>query len=928
MMLSGLVFASPWLLLALAGLPIIWWLLRVTPPAPRRQAFPAVRLLLGLTATEETPARTPWWLMALRLAAAACVILALAGPVLDAARGGVAASDGPMLLVIDNGWASATDWPARQRAAEAALDRAERDGRSAALLATAPAEDGSAPAIGPVMPAADLRVRLAAMRPLPWPVDRATAATALSRWKHAGTQAVYIADGLTDGTAWADFARALTEAEGAGGTLTRVADPLPPARLMLTPVAEADRLVARVAQTPRPQPTTFGVLARTGDDRTIARADATVPAGATTGEATIVLPPELRNQLARLVVEGQPTTGGTALLDERWRRRPVGLLAGGSKGTSADAPLTGSLFYVRRALSPYAEVREGDAAELLARPLSVLVVADRPFDNAAERDAITRWVQAGGLLVRFAGPNLADAASAGATVDTLLPERLLIGDRQLGGAMSWSQPAALASFPRGSPFAGLTVPSDVKISQQVLAEPSAELPRNTWASLTDGTPLVTSAARGAGRVVLVHVTANADWSNLPLSGLFVDMLRRMVMLSVGVTSGGDDRVLAPASLLDAYGQPAASPPAARGLAANRFASTVPSPEHPPGLYGPESDRRALDLGAATPPPVAAPPIAGAAEASLATAAPARALGPWLMTAAIAALIFDLLLSMLLRGLLPSRRAAARGATAALLALMLAAAATPLPAHATTDDRGDRAEQAALKTRLAYVVTGDPTTDEMSRAGLAGLTDSVDRRTAAVLTAPDGVTPGQDDLSVYPLLYWPIVANAAPLGTAGIDAMNAYMAHGGIVLIDTQGGAEGADGSGAGFAPEADQLLRNQTAGLLIPPLVPLTTDHVLARSFYLLQDYPGRFDGATVWVQRDQDRANDSVSPLILGQNNWAAAWATDANGNTMYATIPGGARQRVLAYRFGINLVMYALTGNYKGDQVHVPAILERLGQ
>jgi hypothetical protein len=403
------------------------------------------------------------------------------------------------------------------------------------------------------------------------------------------------------------------------------------------------------------------------------------------------------------------------------------------------------------------------------------------------------------------------------------------------------------------------------------------------------------------------------------------MLRRMVMLSVGVTSGGDDRTLPPASMLDAYGQPTTSPPAARGLAANRFASTVPSPEHPPGLYGPESDRRALDLGAATAPPVAAPPITGATEASLTAVAPARALGPWLMTAAIVALIVDLLLSMLLRGLLP-QRAAARGATAALLALMLAAAAAPTPAHAV--ENGDRVEQAALKTRLAYIVTGDPTIDEMSRAGLAGLTDNVDRRTAAVLTAPDAVTPGQDDLSVYPLLYWPIVPGAAPLGTAGIDALNSYMAHGGIILIDTQGGAEGADGSGAGFAPEADQLLRSQTSGLLIPPLMPLTTDHVLARSFYLLQDYPGRFDGATVWVQRDQDRANDSVSPVILGQNSWAAAWATDASGNTLYATIPGGARQRVLAYRFGINLVMYALTGNYKGDQVHVPAILERLGQ
>ena len=114
----------------------------------------------------------------------------------------------------------------------------------------------------------------------------------------------------------------------------------------------------------------------------------------------------------------------------------------------------------------------------------------------------------------------------------------------------------------------------------------------------------------------------------------------------------------------------------------------------------------------------------------------------------------------------------------------------------------------------------------------------------------------------------------------------------------------------------------------MPPLAPLTSAHVLARAFYLLQDFPGRYDGDTVWVQRDQDRTNDSVSPIIIGSHDWAAAWAIDPQGRNPYATIPGGDRQRTLAYRFGVNLVMYALTGNYKGDQVHVPAILERLGQ
>jgi len=154
-------------------------------------------------------------------------------------------------------------------------------------------------------------------------------------------------------------------------------------------------------------------------------------------------------------------------------------------------------------------------------------------------------------------------------------------------------------------------------------------------------------------------------------------------------------------------------------------------------------------------------------------------------------------------------------------------------------------------------------------------------------------------------------------------LNDYMSRGGIIVIDTRDA-----GSGAGFAPGTEEALRRIARSLVVPPLAPLTGEHVLSRSFYLLSDFPGRFTGDTVWVQRDQDRTNDSVSPVIIGGNDWAAAWAMSADGNNPYAVVPGGQRQRILAYRFGVNLVMYALTGNYKGDQVHVPAILQRLGQ
>ena len=889
-----MIFAAPWVLLALAALPLLWWLLRVTPPAPRREVFPAVRLLLGLKAVAETPARTPWWLLALRMLAAGLIILGLARPVLDA--GDRLAGQGPLLLVVDDGWASAADWPRRMAAADAVLDRADRAGRKVALLATAPADTDAAPTATVAMPAGELRARLAALRPKPWPVDRPAAARALRAWGQGGSVA-YLADGLTDGEGWEDFASAL----GGIGPVTELRDPIAPARLLLPPQAGTEAIGVRVAAVPRPRPTELAVLAQTGDGSTLARLPLTIAAGAASGEASLKVPLEIRNRLAGLTLEGVASAGAVVLLDERWRRRPVGILAGDATG--ADTPLLGQAFYLRRALSPYTEVREGALDTLLGRDLSVLVLADHVVADGPERERLAAWVEKGGLLVRFAGPQTA------AHPDSLLPVRLLAGDRQLGGALSWSKPAGLAPFPPGSPFAGLAVPADVRVTRQVLAEPDARLAEDSWARLADGTPLVTAAARGAGRIVLFHVTANADWSDLPLSGLFVEMLRRLVALSAGVASPAPGAApLAPASTLDGFGQMVAPPSTAAALPANAVATTPVSPRHPPGLYGPENGRRALNLSAHVPLPAAAPALPGARVEPIAGRAPERAIGPWLIALALALLAFDLLISLRLRGLL-------RPAVAALL--LAAALAAPVQAQ-------DASEQnPALITRLAYIVTGDAQLDGISRMGLAGLSDYVNARTAATLGAPAPVEPGHDDLSFYPLIYWPISADAAAPSGQAISALNDYMSHGGIILIDTRGG-----GSGEGMAPGAAVALEQFGKGLAVPPLAPLTSAHVLARAFYLLQDFPGRYDGDTVWVQRDQDRSNDSVSPVIVGSHDWAAAWAVDAQGRNPYATLPGGARQRTLAYRFGVNLVMYALTGNYKGDQVHVPSLLERLGQ
>jgi hypothetical protein len=246
--LGPVAFLAPWLLIALPALPVLWWLLRVTPPAPKRQAFPAVRLLRDLPAPEETPARTPPWLLLLRLAVAALVILGLARPVWGPAAGG--GGTGPLLVVMDDGWAAAADWPDRVAAAEAAVEAAARDRRRVALLTTAPPLQPEAPWITALMPAEELRSRLAALRPKPWAPDRAGALTALEAWAaqnglgaNGSLASLYVSDGVEHAAEEAGATAPLLARLAAAGPLTlrrgpRSGRPRPCCR---PAAAEADR---------------------------------------------------------------------------------------------------------------------------------------------------------------------------------------------------------------------------------------------------------------------------------------------------------------------------------------------------------------------------------------------------------------------------------------------------------------------------------------------------------------------------------------------------------------------------------------------------------------------------------------------------------------------------------------------------------------
>lgn len=925
LVLGPIGFTLPWLLLGLLTLPLLWFLLRVVPPAPVRRRFPGVSLLLGLRDDDVQSDRTPWWLLLLRLMAVAALIIGFAGPVLNPQVN--TPSDDPLLIVMDGGWGDASGWNPRQERIEALLEDAGRAGRTVAMVQLT-----DLPAEGLSFQSADVwRSRLLALTPAPWRPDMAAAQAWFEALPAQPLDVVWMSDGIA-----AEGRSSLLETLEANGTV-RVFETTT-ATYALRPATYADGEITLTALRNRIDlPAEASVQAIGLDPSATERVLAEVPvvfdADAAEASVALSLPPELRNRVSRFELADQRSAAAISLTDDGLKRREVALMAG--RDDREGLELLSPLHFLNQALAPTADLLDGALSDMLLANPDVIVMADVATLSEAESSAVVDWVQEGGLLVRFAGPRLAASDVSRDDEDPLLPVRLRVGGRTVGGAMSWGAPKSLRAFSETSPFFGLSIPPDVEVSAQVLAQPDPVLAERAIASLEDGTPMVTRKTLGAGQVVLFHVTANAEWSTLPLSGLFVQMLERLAVSTRPARPTAEDlagTVWTAERILNGFG---GFEDAARmaGIDGGDLAEGQISATMPPGLYSSEGRAVAVNvMGAESEIQPAKWPARIVVE-GLNVAQELSLKGP-LLLAALMLLLIDVLASLLVSGRL-------RGPRGGVVASILLAICLTGPNLAEAQEDDPALEALALLATsdvvLAYVQTGDADLDRVAEAGLRGLSDTLYLRTAIEPAEPLAVNLETDELSFFPFLYWPVSADQPLPSQEAYVKLNRYLRSGGMILFDTRDADVAVYGRQTPEGRRLEQLARD----LDIPPLELVPSDHVLTRTFYLLQEFPGRYAGRDVWVEAAPPDAeqvegmpfrnlNDGVTPVVVGGNDWASAWAVDRSGNRMFRIGRGytGELQREIALRFGVNLIMHVLTGNYKSDQVHVPALLDRLGQ
>lgn len=581
---------TPWMLLAIPATLALWWVMKSIPQERLKQIFPGIQLLAKVKHEEPSPTKMPWWQYVPITLASLAAVGALTKPEYNPQT--PLQGSGPVIMVVDNGWSPARGWSARIAQAENLITRADRAGRSILIVPTAAPEDGSPLAsIGPV-PAAEALSIIKDMKPQPWPTSRADALETIKKIdSNQKTSVFWLSDGLGDQSV-GPLAQKLQEL----GNVTVIEDDasINP-RLIDVPSGAAEKLTVAVRRvlTDKEEKIVLTVADKKGNG--LGSAEAHFPAGAAKAEAVFELPNHVANDIDHIVIPDDNTAGARVLLDESFRRRPVGIIQTGTDSLASEAR------YPLQALAPYAELHQGNIDDLLKHKLAVMIMTDAASTAPGLNKKVEKWVsEEGGTLLRFAGPNLAQQESN--KDDPLLPLKLVRGSRTLDGGASGNGPARIAPFPASSPFAGLTPPADVTIREEVLPQPGTDTAGNTWARLDNGTPLVTAKKHGKGQIVLVHTSADPAWSSLAYSQSFIEMLRAVVTSSQGVSQKleNGDVSLPPVRVMDGEGRLTAPTAAVRPLTPEAIKKNEVGPRNPPGFYGNESLQQAHNLAAAVP----------------------------------------------------------------------------------------------------------------------------------------------------------------------------------------------------------------------------------------------------------------------------------------------------------------------------------------
>lgn len=906
-------FTNPLALIGLLSLPAVWFVIKLTPPRARTISFSSLFIIEKLKSSKKSSQKTPIWLLLLRMLIILILVLTLSDPYINLSK--TFKSNSNTIIIVDDGWSSASNWGSYQKNAKNIIKEIKNNNKGVYIISST-LVNKKQPNLS-LMSYKEANVFIDNLQPNPWQIDRAELIKAINKKNlNENLNVFWIRSNLNK-------SKVLTEEYFYNFLIKKyknieIISPENNIKIINKPTLKYDSIIISLTRFKNDIVDEKSSIRITGlNNKIIYEKELTFLNKSLQTEEEIFLPIEILSQISKVNIKNESNAAATYLFDDKWRKKRISIISDDNNYDSK--PLLSSIYYLKKALSPYGKILISDIENSINLNSSIIVMPDRGKIDPILKNKLLKWVKKGGLLIRFAGPRLANSKT------DLLPIKIDAKEsRYMGGALTWESPLTFAEFDKNSIFYGIKIPQEVKIKRQVIANSSYSSEKLIWARLEDGTPIVSSSKDEKGWLVLFHTTANNEWSNLPISQLFLSMMNRLTMLGKGYDERLYTEKLPLKMYLNGYGG-ITKPTYKANIAINQHDQLYyPSYSMPPGIYGNTSIAIALNLAGTIEGSDKNNSFLGSEILSKKNYVPDTInLKNFLLYSLILLFLLDTLIAFILKSKMINIFNLKFNLKKKYNLFIL----TFFVILFNSNYLEAETYKYINNTSLAYINTGDLETDNISHLGLLSLSKKLSKRTSIEPSYIVGVNINYDEIYPFPFLYWPVINNQIVLKKNTVFKIKHYLRNGGIILFDTQDNFN-YDNSLVKKSNIRAQNLRDTISQFDVPTLVRIPKRHTINKSFYLLKSHPGKWNDGDLWVESSFSDSKDSVSSIIIGSNYWSSAWALNDNDEPIFPVIPNGEEQRELSYRFGINLTMYAMTGNYKSDQIHNKAILQRLGK
>ena len=888
-------FVYPYLLFIALFLPFIWIFLKTSPPLPNLKKFPAIIFLAKKKSLDQTPEKISYPMVILRLVILIFLIIGFSQPQINKANNNQIQN----LIVLDNSWLSGTSWIDRKQKIIELIQSQESELNNFSIITTTEFSKGNFFNLYNKKPSEIIEF-VSSLEPLSWEPNYSLLYKKLKENKRIYDNIYWFTEPLID-----------KDKESLYSYLSKK---------NLKIIKSSEKKILPIVKFSQKENNTYefvishplnifseGVIDSFDQEKNLLYR---VPYEGKSIQKNeifftkiyINIPLSIREKISYFQINKINSSATKIYLNKIQTKKTIGIVS--INQNEKALKFNSGNYFVDKALDNKFEIKKDSLENLIDMKLKLLFVDDLFLINKLIDAKIISWVKKGGTLIKFGGTNtinnMLDESESSLKDNFSLTGRIINVDSQL----SLKKSLKISNISINSPLYGLTVPDDIKVKQYIESQPSVTSKKiNIWLSLENGTPLISSISLQKGKIIFFHIPSNATWSNLPLSYFFLEIIERIINQTQGEKLK-KDKILKPFLNLNAMGE--LVKPSAQSLNIDNKIikdSVKVNYDYPPGLYKDNEDFYALNQSDNLYYDFKI--VKDFKSQGFQEITNNRTLNfkPFFLISAFFLFFLDTLVTLFLRQLLKIER------TKFLLVILILIFSSS-NSHSKSLDI-----EKVMSNKIGYIVTGNDKVDKITHNGLKVLSKFISSKTAAIFSEPTPIDLKEDKLLYYPIIYWPTDSGLNELP----KKIKRFLNDGGLLLIDCK--LDELNFMINKCLDSFQKLLKNNQIG----QFKEIDEKHAMSKSFYIINNFPGRKNNSIYFATTELGDFDNTAS-VIIGNNDWVGAWAKNENNEFLFSLLQNDLKQRNVSFKFGVNLLIYSLTGNYKTDQVHIPEFLKRI--